>query len=308
MYGACKTKWTGTKRKAECPTRSSYKADIIIIGAGPAGLNAAIAASASGAKVVVIDEREESGGQYFKPRTSGFRGVTKEDWQHLEGKKLRARAHKSNVRFYTGYTVWYARKENDIFELRCSSREQQVQLLSSALILCTGAFEIPTIVPGWTLPGVTTIGATQTMVRRYGVMPKGRVLIAGNGPLGLQLVHEMLKLGKSEITLTERANFNLSFSLFKTAFYSPQLFFKGLGYRLSAMKAQVPIMSGWELEKVLGSSKVEAVSIRNIKSNAKLEFPVDFIATGEGFAPQLEISRLLGVPTKVDPVSKQIIP
>ena len=302
------TKWTDTKRKAECPTRSTYKADIIIIGAGPAGLNAAIAASASDAKVVVIDEREESGGQYFKPRTSGFRGVTKEDWQHLEGKELRARAHKSKVRFYTGHTVWYARKENDIFELRCSSKEQQVQLFCSALILCTGAFEIPTIVPGWTLPGVATIGATQTMVRRYGVIPKGRVLIAGNGPLGLQLAHEMLKLGKNQITLTERANFNFGFSLFRTAFYSPQLFFKGLSYRLSAMKAQVPIMSGWELEKVLGYSKVEAVLIRNIKSNSKLEFPVDFIAAGEGFAPQLEISRLLGVPTKVDPISKQIIP
>ena len=197
----------------------------------------------------MIDEREESGGQYFKPRTSGFRGVTKEDWQHLEGKKLRARAHKSNVRFYTGHTVWYARKENDIFELRCSSKEQQVQLFSSALILCTGAFEIPTIVPGWTLPGVTTIGATQTMVRRYGVIPKGRVLIAGNGPVGLQLAHEMLKLGKNQITLTERAKFNFGFSLFRTAFYSPQLFFKGLSYRLSAMKAQVLLCQDGNLRR-----------------------------------------------------------
>ena len=90
----------------------------------------------------------------------------------------------------------------------------------------------------------------------------------------------MLKLGKNQITLTERANFNFGFSLFRTAFYSPQLFFKGLSYRLSVMKAQVPIMSGWELEKVLGYSKVEAVLIRNIKSNSKLEFPVDFSCGG----------------------------
>ena len=154
--------------------------DIIIVGAGPAGLNAAIEAANYGANIVVIDEREESGGQYYKPRTRGFRGKTKEDQQHLEGLKLRARAHESKVKFFTGQTVWYARKENGIFELRCSSKKQQVQLFSSALILCTGAFEIPTVVPGWTLPGVTTIGAAQTMVRRYGVVPKGR---------GLSLIH-----------------------------------------------------------------------------------------------------------------------
>ena len=302
------TRWTGTQRKVKHPKRLSLEVDIIIVGAGPAGLNAAIEAANYGANIVVIDEREESGGQYYKPRTKGFRGKTKEDRQHLEGLKLRARAHESKVKFFTGQTVWYARKENGIFELRCSSKEQQVQLFSSALILCTGAFEIPTVVPGWTLPGVTTIGAAQTMVRRYGVVPKGRGLIAGNGPLGLQLVHEMIKLGKNQITLAERANFKSGSALFKTAFYSPQLFLKGVGYRLSAMKSRVPVMSGWEIEKVLGNDKVEAALIRNIKSNSKLELPVDFIAAGEGFAPQSELSRLLGVPTKVDPVSKQIIP
>ena len=143
--------------------------------------------------------------------------------------------------------------------------------MPAGLILCTGAFEIPTVVPGWTLPGVTTIGAAQTMVRRYGVVPKGRGVIAGNGPLGLQPVHEMIKLGKNQITLAERANFKSASALFKTAFYSPQLFLKGVGYRLSAMKSRVPVMSGWEIEKVLGNDKVEAALIRNIKSNSKLE-------------------------------------
>ena len=302
------TKWTDTDRKIEYPTRSNYKADIIIVGAGPAGLNAAIEATKSGAKVVVVDDREQSGGQYYKPRIIGFRGRTKEDRQHREGAKLRERARESKVKFYSGQTVWYARKENGVFELRCSSKEHQVQLLASALILCTGAFEIPAVVPGWTLPGVTTIGAAQTMVRRYGVLPKGRVLIAGNGPLGLQLVHEMIKLGKNNITLAERANLNLGSSLLKAAFYSPQLFSKGVGYQISAMKSRVPMMTGWEIEKILGSDKVEAILLRNIKSNSQLEFPIDFIAAGEGFAPQLELSRLLGVPTKVDPVSKQITP
>ena len=302
------TKMNVSEKKAEHFVRINLKTDIIIVGAGPAGLNAAVVANKNGANVVVLDEREETGGQYYKPRTVGYRGSTKQDRQHLEGIKLRTEAHESGVKFYTGQTVWYARKSNGFFELRCSSKERQLQLSAPALILCTGAFEIPSIVPGWTLPGVTTIGAAQTMARRYGVLPEGRVLIAGNGPLGLQLAHEMLNLGKTKITLAERANLNLSIPLLKTAFYSPQLFFKGLGYQLSAMKSRIPVMTGWEIEKILGSSKVEAAVIRNLRSNSKIELPVDFIAAGEGFAPQSELSRLLGVPTVVDPRSKQIVP
>tara|TARA_B100000674_G_scaffold308775_1_gene256479 strand:+ start:2474 stop:5332 length:2859 start_codon:yes stop_codon:yes gene_type:complete len=288
--------------------RLKEKSDVIIVGAGPAGLSAAITANLSGANVIVVDEREETGGQYYKPRTSGYRGNTKEDLQHREGKELRLTASKSGVRFFTGQTVWYARKDNGVFELRCSSSDIQLRIFAPTLILCTGAFEVPTVVPGWTLPGVTTIGAAQTMARRYGVLPPGKVLIAGNGPLGLQLTNELLSLGKSEITLIERASLRLNKALFKTAFYSPQLFMKGLGYQISAIKSRVPIMTGWEIEKILGSRKVEAAIIKNLKLNKKVEIEVETIATGEGFAPQSELSRLLGVSTRVDPMSKQLVP
>ena len=122
------TKMNVSEKKAEHFVRMNLKTDIIIVGAGPAGLNAAVVANKNGANVVVLDEREETGGQYYKPRTVGYRGSTKEDRQHLEGIKLRTEAHESGVKFYTGQTVWYARKSNGFFELRCSSKERQLQL------------------------------------------------------------------------------------------------------------------------------------------------------------------------------------
>ena len=57
------------------------------------------------------------------------------------------------------------------------------RILAKTVIIATGAYEVPLIVPGWTLPGVMTIGAGQTLVRRYGVAPGARTVIAGNGPL-----------------------------------------------------------------------------------------------------------------------------
>ena len=288
--------------------RSVQNADIVIVGSGPAGLNAAIVASHAGSNVIVLDEREGSGGQYYKARTDGYRGKSKPDRQHRDGTRLRKAAKVAGVKFYTGQTVWYARKDNGIFEIRSVSDSKQLQLFAPALILCTGAFEIPVVVPGWTLPGVMTIGAAQTMARRYGVLPPGKVLIAGNGPLGLQLVHEMLTLGKFEITLVERAKIGISLPLLKAAIYSPQLIIKGLNYRWSAAKSKVPVMEGWEIEKILGDRRVEGVVLSNLGSNEKYEMELDFIAAGEGFTPQTELSRLLGVSMKIDPFTRQIIP
>jgi len=282
--------------------------DIIVIGAGPAGLNAAITAKQYGAEVIVVDERKDAGGQYFKPRSPGFRGFSKLDRQHLEGKGLRQKAEQLGVHVYTGQTVWYARKEAEIFEIRSVSEDQQICLKSRSIIICTGAFEIPKIVPGWTLPGVMTIGAGQTMARRYGVAPRGKILIAGNGPLGLQLAHELVQLDHTEITLAEKADVRINLPLLKATFYSPSLVFNGVKYRWSILKSRIPVMYGWEVTSIFGDKKVEGAVLSNIKTNEKRTISCDFLMAGEGFAPQMELPRLLGVNVKIDQNTKQIIP
>ena len=288
--------------------RIHENADIIVIGSGPAGLSAAITAKQYGAEVIVIDERKDAGGQYFKPRSPGFRGFSKSDRQHREGKDLRQKAEQLGVHIYTGQTVWYARKEAENFEIRSVSEYQQICLRSRSIIICTGAFEVPKIVPGWTLPGVMTIGAGQTMARRYGVAPRGKVLIAGNGPLGLQLAHELVQLDHTDVILAEKANVRIHLPLFKAAFYSPSLVFNGVKYRWSMLKSRIPVMYGWEVTSIFGDKKVEGVMLSNIKTNEKRKISCDFLMAGEGFAPQTELPRLLGVKVKIDQNTKQIIP
>jgi flavin-dependent dehydrogenase len=139
------------------PSATSFEtleAEIAVIGAGPAGLSAAIRAANAGADVVVLDERDELGGQYFKPRSHGYRGLHKPDRQHQSGSDLRARAEASGARIISGQSIWFARPDGDGLELRSFGATGGFRLCARAVILASGAYERPAMVPGWTVPGV----------------------------------------------------------------------------------------------------------------------------------------------------------
>ncbi|MDT2058580.1 MAG: 2Fe-2S iron-sulfur cluster-binding protein, partial [Planktomarina sp.] len=137
------------------PDPMNTSVDLAIIGAGPAGLNAALVASVGGAKVCIIDERHQIGGQYYKPRSDGYRDNLDKDQQHLNGQKLREQVESAGVEIRTGETVWYARDTIDGlgFELRTEGAFGQACILARAVILATGAMERPAMIPGWTRPG-----------------------------------------------------------------------------------------------------------------------------------------------------------
>ena len=116
-----------------------------------------------------------------------------------------------------------------------------------------------------------TIGAAQTMARRYGVAPRGKILIAGNGPLGLQLAHEFIQLDHKEIVLVEKADVRIDVPLIKAAFFSPSLVFNGARYRWSTLKSRVPVMYGWEVASIFGDKKIQGVMLSNIKITQKYQ-------------------------------------
>lgn len=270
--------------------------DLIVIGGGPAGLNAAIPVAEGGLDVTVIDERHDMGGQYYKPRTTGARINDALDDQHRRGDALRERARSAGVKFRGGETLWYARagdNENG-FELGTVDGIRQHRLSARSIVLATGAFEKPAIVPGWTLPGVMTIGAGQTLVRRYGVAPGKRILIAGHGPLGLQLAAELSRQGVKAVELFERARPSLGFTLLNAIRHAPQLVLAAVRYRLRLLRAGIPVHYGHEVTAIEGDGRVERVLIANLRNGRTRHIDVDAVCMGDGFAPQLELARLLG--------------
>ena len=136
-------------------------------GRGRPGLSAAIAAAEAGASVVVLDERSAAGGQYAKPLAPSYRD-TAPDAQALVGDALRARAAKAGVAIRQKATVWGGFAADEIAAVVDG---RAVTFRPRRLVIAAGAHEAPVALPGWTLPGVMTTGAVQTLVRTQRVLP-----------------------------------------------------------------------------------------------------------------------------------------
>ena len=229
--------------------------DVLVVGAGPAGLAAGLAAAEAGASVVVLDERSAAGGQYHKPLAPSHRD-SDPDGQFREGAALRGRAVSAGVEIVTGATVWGAFSADEVAAVVDGVA---VTFRPKKLILAPGAHERPVPVPGWTLPGVMTTGGLQTLARAQRVAPGERIVIAGNGPLNLQLACELAAGGATVVLVVEaaaRPGLRALRHLVGMARHSPGLMRQGLGYLASLRRFGVPIRWGSRAEAVLG--QVEA--------------------------------------------------
>ena len=217
--------------------------DLLVVGAGPAGLSAAHAAAEAGAQVVVLDERGEAGGQYLKPLASSHAHAAP-DAQFRHGDALRAATLAAGAEIITGATVWGGFAADEIAAL---VGDAAVTFRPRRLVLAAGAHERPVPVPGWTLPGVMTTGAMQTLARANRVSPGGSVVIAGNGPLNLQLACELLAGGVRVVAVAEAAprpglaRLREAVGILRA---SPDLAWDGIRYLRQLRRAGVPVIWG----------------------------------------------------------------
>jgi len=188
----------------------SERYDIVVVGAGPAGLAAATTSSELGASTLVLDENAGPGGQIYRAVTStpvSAREILGEDY--WRGAELATAFRASSSSYARGATVWSVGPALD--ESGCSEAlEIGVSLGGSArliqareVILATGALERPFPIPGWTLPGVMTAGAAQIALKSSGLVPDGRVVVAGCGPLLYLLTEQLRAAGANIVALIE---------------------------------------------------------------------------------------------------------
>jgi glycine/D-amino acid oxidase-like deaminating enzyme len=265
--------------------------DLLVVGAGPAGLSAAVAAAQAGAAVVVLDERAEAGGQYFKPLAPSHAHAAP-DAQFRAGAALLAKARAVGVAIHHGATVWGGFAPDEIAAL---VEEGAVTFRPRRLVLAPGAHERPVPVPGWTLPGVMTTGALQTLARAQRVSPAERVVIAGSGPLNLQLACELLAGGVQVAAVVEAApkpGLSVWREMLALARSAPDLAWDGLRYLATLKRAGVPVLWGGTLLACEGTDRFTALRIASPQGERRIEAGV--AALNMGFQPETGLARALG--------------
>jgi glycine/D-amino acid oxidase-like deaminating enzyme len=296
------------------PTR---RCELLIVGAGPAGLAAAEAAARLGVRVTVVDERPEPGGQYYKQLASSHRFAddVPADAQFADGRALIERVRNLDVDILSGAMVWNAvADETDDegrkgLELDVWHDGRATRWRPDQLIVATGAYERPYPVPGWTLPGFMTTGAAQTLARSYCVAPGSRILIAGNGPLNLQVACELARGGANVVAVAEAASapgVRRLKDLASAAWVAPDLMRQGLAYLRFLKQRGIPVLYGHALVSAEGQERVQGAIVGPVGRDGALvpghtqRFEVDAVCAGYGFIPSTDLTRLLGCAHRLD--------
>jgi len=270
------------------PASEERSCDVLVVGGGIAGLSAAIAAATAGASVMLLDERSLPGGQYAKPLAPSHQTAAP-DRQFARGDRLRAAAATAGVTIETGALVWGAFAPDEIAAI---VRGAAVLYRPRRLVLATGAHEAPVPVPGWTLPGVMTTGGVQALARAQLVLPGSRVLIAGNGPLNLQLACELLARGVTPVAVLEaapRPTLRQLSAVVRMARAAPDLTRDGFAMLRTLRRAGVPVLWHTELQRLEGDGQVQ------VAVAAGRQFEVDVVALNRGFQSEVGLARALGV-------------
>ncbi|MEQ8393825.1 NAD(P)/FAD-dependent oxidoreductase [Thalassobaculum sp.] len=277
--------------------------DLVIIGAGPAGLAAAAEARDHELDAVMLDEQPEPGGQIYRsvarvaerrPADLGFLGA---DYAH--GASLVDAA--SGIDRRQGATVWQiGPTANDGTREVIWSRDGRAQRVSGRTVLiATGAMERPVPIPGWTLPGVTTVGAVQVSLKQAAIYPAGRLVIAGSGPLPL-LLAEQLRAARipvaAIIDTTPPGRLTAAMAhVPMAALGAPDTLCKGLALLRARDRSGVPVWrDAFGLRAEAGpDGAVAAVRFRSA-SGEEERIEADVLALHEGVVPNPQLTRLVG--------------
>src|SRR5215831_6806173 len=249
--------------------------DVVVVGAGPAGLSSARRAAESGAAVTIIDDNIQPGGQIW-------RGAAAEAERWLLGKP------RAKVRWIFGARVF------DALGLGCIAVEFADHTVEEIeygnLILATGARERFLPFPGWTLPNVIGAGGLQALAKSGFPVEGKRVVVAGSGPLLLAVASYLLKHGAGVRLIAEQTTLAhlLRFSLALVRYPAKA----SQAARLRASLRGIPYRAGCWPVAAHGSEKLEGVTLR-LGSRTWTE-PCDYLACGFGLVPNTELAALLG--------------
>lgn len=269
---------------------------IIVIGAGPAGLAAAQAASRNGSEVALIDSAPRMGGQYWRHRdfVQGYRSQRAE--------KIFGDIADSSVTHISDASVWSVEPAGELFKVNYLQGGQESSLMAEKLIIATGAYDRALPFPGWNLPGSMTPGAAQALLKGHNVLVGKNVVIAGTGPFLLPVATGLAQSGAHIVGLFD-AHSPLRWLLSPRALLTnPAKFLELIYYAKLLKKLKIKPRFG----RAVTSFEDGVVTVSRIDSHFRIRragaknFPADVVAIGWGFTPDVTLGGIIGCEQKVD--------
>lgn len=266
--------------------------DLIVIGAGPGGLAAAVTADNLGLKTLVVDEQPEPGGQIYRSmersRSENAHVLGKD---YFAGKSLVEDFRASGVAYMPSTTVLNI---SDDFTVDLVSAGITQRVSGRRMLLSIGAVERPVPMKNWTLPGVMGAAAADILFKSADMVPDEPVVIAGSGPLLLLAACHLVDNGVEIAAMVETASFKdyiKAIPFLPGALLRSSYLLKGLQMRLKIKRAGVPLYIGCRNLEVLGTERAEGLSFTC--RGKQMDVAAKSVLLHEGVIPNLRLSQAL---------------
>src|SRR5262245_31181409 len=273
----------------------------VVVGAGPAGVAAAIAAAVVGIRPAIIDENPYIGGQIYRQPPAGLRNAVASTGRSpaSPGADLigRLEALRDRIDVYTEANVYglFAPRQ-----LAFLWKERWETLDAENLILAPGAHEYVPPFPGWTLPGVMTPGAAQTLVKTQGVLPGRRALVAGTGPFLLIVAEQLHRAGMEVAGVIEMASRAEAFRAVPGMLAQPRLLSEGWRSLRRLKRAGIAVSWAHMVIEACGEGEVGEAIVAPCDQEghpdraAAKPIALDTLCVGYGFVPRIQLAQLAG--------------
>ena len=266
--------------------------DVVVVGAGPAGMAGATELAGLGLSVVLLDEQGSAGGQIYRGIT--LAPLSRRDLlgpDYAQGNVLAQALANTPVRHIKQAAVWQVGRDHQVSYLQ-GGRMHTLQ--AQAVLLATGAMERPFPIRGWTLPGVMTAGAAQILLKSAGLAPTEPVVLAGCGPLLYLLGWQYLRAGvpiKALVDTTHRDDYWRARRHLVSALRAWPYLRKGLQLMRSLRQARIAHFTGATELAIEGTDSAQALTF---KANGKRErIATRCVLLHQGVVPNIQFSQSL---------------
>ena len=288
------------------------KTELAVIGAGPAGLTAALTAAQAGVQVTLIDEYPKPGGQYLKGAAHP-QAPTPASATERKGRALLRQLAQTDVKTRTGTLIWGIETNGSGLRLALHGPEGSTWLEAQTVLTATGARELVLPFPGWTSVGVMTLGAAKTLTQAQ-VLPGKRVLLAGSGPLLLPTANDLIRLGAEVVAVLEATHLTQWLRHGPAVWGQWDRLHEGWHYLRGMWRGRVPYRFGRTVVRAIGQETLTAVVVAHLDrqgspiSGSEETIQVDTLCLGFGLVPNVELTQLAGCAHVFDPTRGGWVP